>query len=123
MTTKLVLGKDSNGNVTFVIPFPDNGTAPILGQRTMLAPSVAQSVTVPLNVNVAIFSYGSGTDIWVDPVNAATLPGVAFATTTAELNPVGRFVTPGTTLSVISEAAAEVKISFYQMAANFTGVS
>lgn len=117
MTTKLVLGKDINGNVTFVLPFSDTGYA------TTLAPGVVQNLTVPPNCNTAIFSYSSGADVWVNPTTTAAVPGGAFAATLADQNPVGRLVTAGSTLSFISASACEIKVSFYQMSANYTGVS
>ncbi len=117
MTTKLLLGKDLNGNVTYEIPFSN------VGYETTLAPSVAQSLTVPLNCTSAWFSYSSGVDVFVDPVTTATLPTGAFTSTTADLNPVARKVVPGSTLSFISAEAGYVKVSFYEISGYWTGQS
>lgn len=117
MTTKLILGKDLNGNVTYNIPFTN------VGYETTLSAGVAQSLTVPLSVNVAYFSYSSGIDVFVDPINTATLPAGAFAATTADLNPVARTVIPGATLSFISAETGYVKVSFYQLGNLYQGLS
>lgn len=109
MTTKLTVLKDSNGNVIYAIPFSDNG------YDTTLAPSVVQSLTVPADAQIALFSYSSGSDVFVDPITTAALPGASFAKTSAELNPVMRPVSGVTTLSFISPAAAYVKVNFYTL--------
>jgi hypothetical protein len=117
MTTKLLLGKDLNGNVTYQIPFTDTG------YETTLVAGVAQSLVVPANCTSAWFSYSSGIDVFVDPLHTATLPGAVFASTTADMNPVARSVVPGSTLSFISDAAGYVKVSFYEIAGYWTGQS
>ncbi len=117
MTSKLLLGKDLNGNVTYQIPFSDTG------YMTTLAPSVAQSLTVPANATSAWFSYSSGIDVFVNPVTTATLPTGAFAATAEDMNPVARSVVGGSTLSFISAEAGYVKVSFYEVAGYFTGQS
>ena len=117
MITKLVLGKDINGNVTYQIPFSN------VGFDTTLAAGVAQSIVVPKDCKSAWFQYTSGADVFVDPVNTATLPGGTFAATTACLNPVARNVIPGSTLSLITDATdAYVVISFYQVSSTYTGI-
>ena len=108
MTTKLLLGKDANGNVTYEIPFSDTG------YQTTLAASVAQNLTVPTNAKTAVFAFSSGGDVFVNPVTTATLPTGSFVATYQDLNPVMRKVTGGSTLSFISAGTAYVNVSFYQ---------
>jgi hypothetical protein len=108
--TRLMLTKDNNGNVTYGMPFSNN----IWG--TTLAANVAQSCTVPGNSSmqlIAVFSYSSGCDVFVNPVTTAAVPGSSFAQSATELNPVMRTVTGGSTLSVISPASGYITISFY----------
>lgn len=109
MTNRLVVLKDINGNVFYGLPFSNNK------YRTTLSAGVAQSVTVPGDAEVAIFSYGTGGDVYVDPTTTATLPGGAFASTTADLNPVARQVTGNSTLSCISATTCDVHIAFYTL--------
>lgn len=114
--SKLVLMKDSNGNVTYGIPFSDTG------YETTLTAGAAQSLPVPADCNCAVFSYSSGIDVFVDPVTTAALPGATFAATTADMNPVMRTVIPSSTLSFISDASGYVKVSFYQVSSTYTGI-
>ncbi len=107
-----LLGKDANSNVTYQIPFTP------IGYATNLAAGVEQHFTVPTNVNMAIFSYGTGTDVWVDGSTTAVLPGSSFAASTADLNPVARPVYAGEVLSFICGTAAAVKVSLYNTAIN-----
>lgn len=112
MSNRLAVVKDVNGNVIYGLPFA------VIGYETTLAPSTAQSLTVPGDAEIALFSYSSGIDVFVDPVTTAAIPGGSFAATTADLNPVMRLVTPGKTLSFISAEAGYVKVSFYTLLAS-----
>lgn len=116
MTTKLLLGKDLNGNVTYQLPFSDTG------QIVTLVASAEQSITVPQNCNCAWFAYTPGATVIVDPENTAALPTGTFASSTADINPVARNVTPGQTLSFICSTIASVKVSFYEQSGTFTGI-
>jgi len=107
MTVKFLLLKDVNGNVSYGLPFSDKNYSATLTANT------AQSVAVPTDTDVAVFSSTSGTDFYVDPTNTAVVPGSTFAISTAQLNPVIRSVTPTGTLSVISPVGGSVSISFY----------
>jgi hypothetical protein len=112
LTSQLILDKDINNNVTYIIGF-----SPI-GFTVNLAPSVAQSLVVPPNMVKAIFSYSVGTNVFVNINTAATIPTGAFTATTEDINPQGRYVVPGSTLSFISDTAAYVKVSFYTSGLN-----
>lgn len=103
---KCYLGRDLNGVPTYRLPFTPEGIS------TTLAANTEQSTIVPQNVNSAYFSYSSGANVFVDPINTAVIPGGAFAQSTAELNPVARKVVPGQTLSFISPTIAYVQISY-----------
>jgi len=109
MTTRLVLGKDTNGNVTYTLPTSDT----IYG--TTLAASTAQSVTVPPNCGVVLYSYSSGSNVYVNASTTAAIPGSSFAKSENELNPLMRFVKPGQTISFFSTAAAYVNCAFYEL--------
>jgi len=97
-STKFLMTRDINGYNGFGIPFSYDGFA------TSLAANVAQSVTVPSNYEywIAIFSYTPGSNIWVDGTTTAAVPGAAFASTTARLNPSARQVKKGQVISFIT---------------------
>lgn len=111
MSNRLLVVKDVNGNVIYGLPFATDG------YETTLAANTEQHVTVPNDAQIAVFSYTGGVDVFVDPATTATLPSSSFAPTTADLNPVMRLVTPGTTLSFISAGTPYVKVSFYTLLA------
>ncbi|NIV15596.1 MAG: hypothetical protein GWN62_31355 [Aliifodinibius sp.] len=108
MTTQMRLRKDSNSNVTYGIAFSNTGS------YTTLAASTEQTLTVPQEVTDALFQYSVGTNVFVDVGSTPlSLPGGIFTSTTADLNPIIRQVTPGETLRFISDTPAYVKVSFY----------
>lgn len=109
MATKLLLGKDQNGAVVYSLPFPLDGV------DTTLSANTEQHTTVPANVDIAFFSYSSGSNVFVDIYGTSDLPGGSFAATTTELNPVVRGVTPGQILSFISDTISYIKVSYYNM--------
>ena len=107
MSTSLIIGKDINGSVSDTLHVSSNIV------RGVLPAGVATDVVVPENVDRAFFAFGSAGDVWVDIQNTATTPGAAFEETTAELNPVSRFVNPGDTISCICSVINSIQISFY----------
>lgn len=109
MATIIQLGKDGNGNVSYDIPFSITNTS------TTLAAGTAQSVTVPTNVTKAFFSYNPGASVWVSvDGTTAAVPSTSFAATSSVLNPQGRWVQAGQSLSFITaDATAYVSIAFY----------
>lgn len=109
MTTRFLLGKDINGNVTYSYPFSETGA------QVILSPDTPQSYTVPENVNSVVFSFSKGSDVYVNPNGTATLPGGAFTATIQDLNPVVRPVLPGQQLSFISATTAGVTLSFFNV--------
>lgn len=109
MATTLVLGRDINGNVTYEVEWSDTKVA------TTLAPDVEQTTVVPDGVNLAFFSVSEGTNVWVGRGSAPiTLPGAAFASTIAELNPQLRPVEPGETLRFRCATEAEVNVNYFK---------
>lgn len=110
-STKFNLTRDVNGYNGFGLPFSINGYS------TELAANVAQSVTVPVTYSnwIAIFSYTPGSNIWVNGVTTAAVPGSSFAATTSQLNPSARAVKGGSTISFITSdsTSPQVGVSFY----------
>lgn len=106
MSTPLIIGKDINGTVSDTIYTAKDIV------RAILPAGVALATVVPSNVDSAYFAYGSQGDVWVDIQNAATLPTTSFQSTTAELNPVSRYVNPGQTITAICDIDNPIEI-FY----------
>lgn len=90
--------RDVSGTNGFGIAFSLNG------ESTSLAANVEQHITVPDNYPnwMAVFSYTPGSNIWVDGINTAVVPGTSFAASTARLNPAGRYVKAGDVISFIT---------------------
>lgn len=107
MATRLFIGKDLNGTPCDTIYVSENIV------RGTIGAGVAESITVPENVDTAYFAYGGAGNFWVDLQDTATVPGSTQESSTAELNPVSRFVTPGSTISIICSVINEYQISFY----------
>ncbi len=98
MPTKFNMTKDVAGYNGFgLAPCSDSYAA-------VLVTGVAQTITTPSEYPsyIAIFSYGSGANIWVDCVTTAVAPTGSVAATSACLNPAGIKVTKGTAISVIN---------------------
>jgi hypothetical protein len=107
MSTKLLIGTDINGVVCDAIGVAQN----II--RGASGAGVAVNITVPQNVDTAYFSFGGGGDYWVDLTNTATAPAVPMESSTSELNPVSRFVVPGSTVSLYCSVINVYQVSFY----------
>lgn len=98
MSTKLSLTKDINGYNAFgIIPTYD-----IFG--CSLTVSTAQSFVVPSNNEywLAIFTFTPGANVWVDFTTTATVPSGTMGSITTVLNPSGRQVKAGQTISFIT---------------------
>jgi hypothetical protein len=108
-TTKLTILKDVNGNVLYSIPFSNKNYS------TSLSANVAQSLAVPGDAQIAVFSFSGGSDVWVNNTTTAALPGGAFSSSANVLNPVIRPVVGDSTLSFISGGSATVNVSFYTL--------
>jgi hypothetical protein len=98
MSTKLSLTRDINGYNAFGV-FP---TYDIFAGS--LAANAAQTITVPSNFQwwLAIFTFTPGSNVWVDFSGTATVPTTTIGAFTAVLNPAGRQVLQGSTISFIT---------------------
>ena len=99
MSTKLNLTKDINGYNAFGI----QPTYDVFG--CSLAAGVVQSFVVPSNFEywLAVFTYTPGANIWVSFTTTAAAASDTMGAITSVLNPSGRQVKAGTTISVITE--------------------
>lgn len=119
MSTKLSLTRDINGYNAFGI-FP---TYDIFAGS--LAANVAQTITVPSNFQywLAIFTFSPGSNIWVNFTTTATVPGSTISANTNVLNPAGRQVMEGTTISFItSDATSPFVCVELQAVNNYSGI-
>jgi hypothetical protein len=110
MISKILnIAKSNNSIPTWAIPFPVNGF------KSTLVANIEQTISVPVGVNVAIFSYSPGATVQVkEGSNSETMPSGSFQPTNSRLNPTGCWVTPGSTLRFITSQAADyVYVSFY----------
>ena len=110
VSSNLKIDKDDASIPTYGIDFCDQGSQVALAAATEL------TLTVPLDRRTALFQYSVGTNVFIledDGSGSVTIPGGAFTSTEADLNPIVRNVTPGQTLHFISDTPAFVKISFY----------
>lgn len=101
MSTKLCMTRDINGYNAFgVIPSLD-------AARGSLSANTEQHFTVPNNNEywLAICTYAPGANIWVDFYNTATVPGSSVSFGTTVINPAGRQVKGGSTISLITADA------------------
>ncbi len=111
MPTKLNMTKDVAGYNAF-------GLVPSLDSYAgVLAATVAQTITVPSEypAYLAVLSYTPGANVFVNFVTTAVTPVGAIAANLNELNPAGRRVLKGSTISFITPdvAGAYVSVLFY----------
>lgn len=98
MSTKFLMTHDIGG-------FNGFGIAPTYDiQSTSLAANTAQQVTVPDTYEyfIVIMSYTPGSNIWVSFTTTAVVPSTSFASGISVLNPAGRRVKAGSTISFIT---------------------
>lgn len=101
MSTKLSLTKDINGYNAFgLIPSTDIFAG-------SLTANVEQHFTVPSNNQywLAIFTYSPGANFWVRFNGTATVATGTLGSFTGVLNPAGRQVMAGQTISIITADA------------------
>lgn len=114
MSTKYNVIRDINGSVTGINGFGLQPSTDI--QNGLLAATVAQSITVPDNYPkwIAIFSYQSGKNVFVDLSTTAAVPAGAFASATSLLNPPALQVKAGDSISLITNdlGGALVSVQF-----------
>ena len=98
MSTKLSMTRDINGYNAFgLLPTQDV-------YACGLAVSTEQHFVVPSNNEywLAVFSYTPGANVWVDFTATATVPSTTLAAVSTVLNPAGRQVKAGSTISMIT---------------------
>ena len=98
MSTKLSLTRDINGYNAFgILPTYDI-------YACSLTASEAQSIVVPSNFEywLAVITYSPGANIWVDFTETATVPSGTIGSVSSVLNPAGRQVKAGSTISFIT---------------------
>jgi len=114
MSTKYNVIRDINGSVAGINGYGIQPSYDI--QNGLLAATVAQSITVPENYPkwIAIFSYQSGKNVFVDVTTTAVVPAGAFASATSLLNPPALQVKAGDTISLITNdvGGAIVSVQF-----------
>jgi hypothetical protein len=101
MSTKLSLTKDINGYNAFgILPSYDIWAG-------SLTANVEQHFVVPANNEywLAIFTFTPGSNIWVDFTTTATVPTGTVSSVSVVLNPAGRQVKAGSTISFITSDA------------------
>lgn len=111
MPTKFNMTKDVAGFNGFgVVPSQDSYAG-------ILVAAAAQTITVPSEypAYIAVMSYTPGANVWVNFTTTAVTPAGAIGANLNELNPAGRRVLKGTTISCITPDAggAYVSILFY----------
>lgn len=120
MSTKLSLTKDINGYNAFgLIPTFDIYAA-------SLTANAEQHFVVPgyFQYWLAIFTYSPGASVWVDFAGTATIPGGTIGLFTSVLNPAGRQVKAGSTISFITSDATSPFICIeLQGINNYAGIS
>ncbi len=114
MSTKFNMTRDINGYNGF-------GVQPTYDiQAGVLAAGVAQSVTIPDNYPnwIAILSYSPGSNVWVSFTTTAVAPSGAFSSSSSSLNPAGRAVVGGDSISFITNDvdSPEVSVEFQVIA-------
>ncbi len=77
-----------------------------------LAAATNQSVTLPANANICVFSANGDFYVRYDGT-AATVPTGAIAASTVDLNPSVRDVSNLTTLNIIAPATTKITLAFY----------
>lgn len=103
------IGKDRNGTVNFIITGD-----PVSRFAVNLAASTPQGLTLPSDVNLAIFQYEPGANVFVTKDASIAFPGGIFATYNADLNVPGLYVSSPGTLLFLSDTTAYVVIKFYR---------
>lgn len=109
ISRKLNVAQSTNGIPTWGIPFSD------VSYEVKLTPTIESTLTIPENVNVAVFGYSSGASVKVQEGGITIIePPLGVTQTTASMMPSVRRVTPGETLRLISPTSDFVNVAFYQ---------
>ena len=102
----LVLQGDANSANVFGLPFPNHVDARVL------APSVAESHTIPAGARFVLFS--ADDDFYARFDGTATIPaGDITDGSASEINPTVRAIDGATTIGLIAENVTIVTLSFY----------
>lgn len=114
--TKEILGTDVNGRCDFTLPACELGAEVVLAAATETSTVVPTTTIGGASIKRAFFSWGGGADVFVaiggSSIAAALPVGGTFSATQQELNPMGRQVTPGQTISVISATETYFNIRY-----------
>src|SRR5689334_9847507 len=111
--TQLNIGKDVSNSASYAIPFSN-----LIYNVTLLA-NTAQYLAIPGEVDTAIFSYGSGGDVFISFNGPAILPSDTFTPLPQELNPQARdllnvpIIGGGRFLSAICPNDNYLTVAFY----------
>ena len=110
-----------NGVNGFGAPICDtkvSTTLAISTEATTTVPATSDMGSTRSNQYLAVFSYEPAKKVWVAFNATAAVPaGATLVATTSVLNPSARVVKSGDVIHMISAAAADVGIEFYELGA------
>lgn len=123
MSTKFSMIRDINGYNGFGLAFSDTKYSATLSQNvdtTLTVPSagvLGSAISTTTIKCLAIFSYQSGSSVWVALNATAAKPvGGTFAAVSSELAPTARYVSAGDVLHFITgDTTAVVGVAFYAL--------
>lgn len=105
----LSMGRDANGTPAYIRNIPS------VIFNFNIAANTPYSFQVPLFTNCFFGSY-SGGGVWVRyDGQTAVIPAAGISQRQQEFNPLGVFVNPGQTLSIISATNSEGSFTFYNL--------
>lgn len=115
------LYKSVNGVNGFGAPICDTRVSTTLAlntEATTTVPGTNNMGSASSNQYLAVFSYEPAKKVWVAFNETAAVPaGATLVATTSVLNPTARVVKSGDVIHIISAAAADVGIEFYELGA------
>lgn len=126
MTTFYNINKVFQGVNGYGTPFCDSTYTATLAANTdtsLVVPGVIAMGIAPAtnaaNTFLAVFTYKSGAEVWVNKGATAAVPaGAAFVTPASVLNPIAKTVKTGDVLHFLCVAGTDVCVEFYSTQAN-----